>query len=170
MKVSTHVRTMALLFCASAVLFGCGKKADENAQTTPTKTDSATTTPAPAAAAATDTTKLDFAALDKSAKASSKVDAALAAQGKALFTSKTCVACHAFGKVVLGPDLTGVSKLRGEKWILAQIQHPTVMTAGDPISMKLKDEAVNKTQMLVPGGVTPDEAKALLEYLKTDGK
>jgi len=162
---------LALVAVSAVALAGCGQKAEQGASTDNTAATASNTAAAPAAAQAPpDTTKLDFATLDKSAPADSKVDAALAATGKGLFTTKTCVACHKFGGVLIGPDLTGVTKRRGEEWILAQIQHPTVMTAGDPISKDLKEKAVGKTQMLVPGGVKPEEAKALLEFLKTDGK
>jgi len=93
------------------------------------------------------------------------VNAALAAQGKTLFTSKGCVACHAFGRKVVGPDLKGVAKDRAAEWMTQQIMHPEVMVKSDPISMQLL------AQYKVPmtnQKVSADEAKALVEFIKSN--
>ena len=93
----------------------------------------------------------------------SAVNAALADKGKALFTSKGCVTCHAFGRKVIGPDLKGVANDRTAEWMTQQIMHPEVMIKSDPISMQLL------AQYKVPmtnQKVTADEAKALVEYIK----
>jgi len=95
----------------------------------------------------------------------SPVNAALAANGQKLFTSKGCVTCHAFGRKVVGPDLKGIANDRSAEWMTQQIMHPEVMIKSDPISMQLL------AQYKVPmtnQKVTADEAKALVEYIKSN--
>ena len=95
------------------------------------------------------------------------MDDALAAQGEQLFTTRGCVACHAFGKKVIGPDLKGVAMQRTERWMEAQILHPDKMTQQDPAAKELL--AQYKTQM-TNQGLTADQAKAVIEYIKKAGK
>lgn len=91
------------------------------------------------------------------------VDEALAEQGEKLFQLKGCSACHTFGKKMSGPDLAGVTMRRTEKWMEQQILHPDVMVKEDPISRKLMAEMA----LAMPNqGLTPDEARAVIEYLK----
>jgi mono/diheme cytochrome c family protein len=91
------------------------------------------------------------------------IDAALAEQGEKLFQTKGCSACHAFGKRVTGPDLAGVTMRRTAAWMENQILHPEVMVKQDPISHGLF--AQSSLQMPTQG-LTPDEAKAVIEYFK----
>jgi mono/diheme cytochrome c family protein len=86
-----------------------------------------------------------------------------AKQGKALFQSKGCSACHAFGKKLTGPDLQGVTMRRTALWIENQILHPDVMVKEDPISHEL----FAKFALQMPKqGLTPDEARAVIEFFK----
>jgi len=92
------------------------------------------------------------------------VDAKLASQGVLLFKSKTCSTCHAFGLRITGPDLKGVTHRRSAAWIEQQILHPDSMTKQDPIAHQLLGEyAVQMPNLMIQ----PDEARALLEYLKS---
>lgn len=101
---------------------------------------------------------------DKGPRASeSDADEQLAAQGEKLFSTKGCTACHAFGKRVTGPDLAGVSMRRTAVWMENQILHPDKMVKEDPIARQLF--ATYALQM--PNqGLTPEEAKAIIEYFK----
>jgi cytochrome c551/c552 len=163
------IATLALVVLGALYLTGCGQKAEPG---TTAGAPATTATPAPAGTWAPPGG--DFASLDAGPRAAdTPVDAALAAQGKVLFgnasaVGKTCFTCHAFDKKIIGPPLGPVAKQRAATWILAQIQHPDVMTQKDSVSMALLAEY--KTQMVVPGGVTEDEAKALLEFIKSGGK
>ena len=86
-----------------------------------------------------------------------------AEKGKELFSTKGCVACHAFGKRVTGPDLAGVTKRRTAEWMEHQILEPEVMTKEDPISHQLL--ATYATQM--PNQrLTPQEARSVIEFFK----
>ena len=93
----------------------------------------------------------------------SKADEELAEKGESLFKTKGCSACHTFGKRSTGPDLAGVTKRRTQAWMENQILHPDVMTKEDPISHQLMGEFA----LQMPNqGLTPDEAKAVIEYFK----
>ena len=90
------------------------------------------------------------------------VEPALAATGEKLFKAKGCTACHAYGKRLTGPDLKGVTR-RTAAWMEQQILHPDVMTKEDPIAKELL--AKYMVQMSNQG-LKPEEAKAVIEYLK----
>jgi len=95
--------------------------------------------------------------------AESPVDEQLAEVGEGLFKTKTCSTCHAFGKRVTGPDLSGVTQRRTEAWMEQQILHPDVMTKTDPISRDLLAKYVTQMPNLM---LKQEEAKALIEYIK----
>lgn len=90
-------------------------------------------------------------------------DAAAAAAGEKLFSTKGCTACHAWGKRLTGPDLKGVTQRRTAEWMENQILHPDVMTKTDPIAHELF--ATYALQM-PKQGLTPEEAKQVIEHLK----
>ena len=93
----------------------------------------------------------------------SPVDEQLAEAGEQVFQTKGCSACHAFGKKMSGPDLAGVTMRRTAAWMENQILHPDVMVKEDPISRKLMAEMA----LAMPNqGLTQDEAKSVIEYLK----
>lgn len=88
---------------------------------------------------------------------------ALAEQGAALFKSKGCSACHAFGRRLTCPDLKGVTMRRTSDWMEHQMLHPEVMTKEDPIARQLL--TVYATQM--PNlGLSQDQVRTLIEFLK----
>ena len=93
----------------------------------------------------------------------SPVAAALAVKGEALFKSKGCTACHAYGKRLTGPDLRGVTRRRTAQWMESQILHPEVMVKQDPISRELFAEY---NLQMANQGLVPDEAKSVIEYFK----
>ena len=144
--------TLALL---GATLAGCGGAKDAGEAATP----AASTTPSPAPGGATLPANLD----QGPRAGESKVDEARAKLGEALFKNKGCSACHAFGKRVTGPDLAGVSMRRTAAWMENQILHPDLMVKQDPISRGLFAQFA----LQMPNqGLTPDEARAVIEYFK----
>lgn len=166
---SLRLRALAALSAAALVVGGCGQKSGGEATPPAGGGGGTTSTTADTAKPAAAPVNIDYASLDKGPRAAaSKVDVALAATGKILFTSKTCVTCHKFDVKLIGPPLGPVAKQRTAKWIVAQMTHPDLMTANDPVAKQLLAEY--KVQMIVPGGVTEDEAKALVEYIKSGGK
>ena len=149
---------LGFILLVALVAVGCGGKKAEQAESTAAP-------PAAAPAAADYTVPAD---LDQGPRAGeAPVDEALAAQGEQIFTTRGCVACHAFGKKVIGPDLKGVAMQRTEQWMEAQILHPDKMTVQDPTAKALL--AQYKTQM-TNQGLTSDQAKAVIEYIKKAGK
>jgi len=155
----TLIASAALLLALA--LAGCGGKQAQQEQSSATAAP-----PVPAAGAAAD--YVVPADLDQGPRAAaSAVDEEKAELGEKLFNSKGCVACHAFGKRMSGPDLAGVTRSRTERWMESQILHPDKMTQQDPISKELF--ATYKVQM-TNFGLTPDEAKAIVEFLKKKDK
>src|SRR5262245_1153455 len=95
--------------------------------------------------------------------AEAEPDEALAKQGEKLFQSKGCSACHAFGKRVTCPDLAGVSRRRTVAWMESQILHPDLMVKQDPTARAL---FAQYALQMPKQGLTPDEAKAVIEFFK----
>jgi mono/diheme cytochrome c family protein len=90
-------------------------------------------------------------------------DETLAKQGETVFQAKGCSACHTFGRKLSGPDLQGVTMRRTALWMENQILHPEVMTKQDPIAHQL----FAQFSLQMPNqGLTPDEARAVIEFLK----
>ncbi|MEM4408735.1 MAG: cytochrome c [Candidatus Caldarchaeum sp.] len=97
----------------------------------------------------------------------SNINEELAAKGEKLFSERGCVGCHTIGKgKLVGPDLIGVTEIRDAEWLKKMIVSPDKMILTDPIAKELLKE------YLVPmpnQGVTEEEAKALIEYLRRKG-
>jgi mono/diheme cytochrome c family protein len=92
------------------------------------------------------------------------VDGALADVGADIFRSR-CSACHQVrGEPKLGPNLAGVTARRSYRWIEHMILRPDSMTLDDPVAAALR--AQYGVQMMVPGGMTPVRARAVLEFLR----
>ena len=135
------------LLCLGYALVGCaGSDSNSSASNGGTEADAA-------------------ASLDEGARAGdSPVDAALAEQGDVLFKEKGCTACHAFGQQLSGPDLSGVAGRRTNAWLETQILRPDEMAKTDPIARGL----IAKHALQMPNqGLTADEAKAVIEFLKS---
>jgi cytochrome c551/c552 len=92
-----------------------------------------------------------------------EADDELAEKGEGLFSTKGCTACHTHGRKLTGPDLAGVSMRRTQEWMEHQILDPGRMVQEDPISREL----MAKHALAMPNqGLTPDETKAVIEFLK----
>lgn len=150
--MKAHASILAVF--ALALLAGCGgKPADEQSAS------SSPATPAPAAGGVLAKSLYD----DGPRAGDTPFDATAAAAGEKLFSTKGCTACHAWGKRLTGPDLKGVTQRRTTAWMENQILHPDVMTKTDPIAHELF--ATYALQM-PKQGLTPDEAKQVIEHLK----
>lgn len=156
-----HASILLVVF-ALAVLAGCGGKPAE-------QTSTSSSAPAPSTPASGGL--LEKSLYDDGPRAGeSPVDAAAAAAGEKLFSTKGCTACHAWGKRLTGPDLKDVTSRRTATWMENQILHPDVMTKTDPISHGL---FAQYALQMPKQGLTEAEAKQVIEYLKKrdkDGK
>ena len=140
----------ALSLAACVALAGCGSSGSSGAPASSTS----------GAAAASATTSR----YDSGARAGEEpIDESRANAGEELFKTKGCSACHAFGHKLSCPDLDGVTMRRTAKWMENQILHPDVMVKEDPISRQLFAQFA----LQMPNqGLTADEAKSVIEYLK----
>jgi hypothetical protein len=95
-------------------------------------------------------------------------DAAIAAKGEPIFTTK-CATCHLLTDMKkVGPGLKGVTERRTPEWIMNMITNPSGMLASDPVAKQLLKEIM--TPMTFQN-VTDDEARQIMEFLrKNDGK
>jgi cytochrome c551/c552 len=171
--------TLSLLLLAALcfVLAGCGSKSSDTQASSDASSSTAaapaaapaahdTTAPAaPAATAPVAATLLAKSLYDDGPRANATpVDAAKATAGEQLFKTKGCVACHTYGKKMLGPDLKGVTARRTAAWMEHQIMQPDVMTKTDPISHQLMGE--NKNLQMLNLHLTQPQAEQLVEYFK----
>lgn len=91
------------------------------------------------------------------------VDDKLAARGKGLFDSR-CAACHGLDKAIAGPALGNVLKARTPEYVMNMILNTAEMEAKDSTVKKL----ASQFGMPMPApGLSQDEARAIVEYLRT---
>ena len=90
-------------------------------------------------------------------------DDALATRGAEVFELK-CVACHKVNERLVGPPLAGVTTKRSPAFIMNMILNPDEMVKKHPeIKALLAEYYVPMTFQ----NVTEDDARAILEYLRT---
>ena len=91
------------------------------------------------------------------------IDGDLAHEGQEVFESK-CSACHKMEERYVGPALGDVTVRRTPAFIMNMILNPEGMTARHPDAKKLLGEFMTQMPNL---GVTQDEARQVVEYLRT---
>ena len=94
------------------------------------------------------------------------VDAALAAKGKELFEGK-CSMCHKMDTTYVGPSLGEVTARRTPEYVMNMILNPQEMVEHHPVAKKLLAERMT---LMANQNLTIDEARAVLEYLRTQAK
>lgn len=101
-----------------------------------------------------------------SVAAVSSADAQDAAAGAAIFKQK-CTACHAIGKVVIGPDLKGVDSRYDEAWLIKWIKNsPALVASGDPQAVKAAE--FSPAAMSSFPELSDDDVKNILAYVKAE--
>lgn len=95
-----------------------------------------------------------------------KLDPALAATGKALFEGK-CSMCHKMDTTYVGPSLGEVTIRRTPAYLMNMILNPQEMVERHPIAKQLLAERMT---FMANQNITADEARALVEYLRTQAK
>jgi cytochrome c len=94
------------------------------------------------------------------------IDPKLADQGKELYSDK-CTACHDLSNDKVGPALGNILKTESPEFVMN-----VLLNTGE---MASKNAAVKRSiahfGVAMPSpGLSPDEARAILEYLRTTGK
>ena len=95
-----------------------------------------------------------------------ETDAAMAAAGKAVFETK-CSACHKMGEKYVGPALGEVTTRRSPAFIMNMMLNPQEMIERHPVVKQLVAEMMS---FMPNQGLTQDEARQVLEYLRTQSK
>lgn len=94
----------------------------------------------------------------------STLDATMARQGEVVFQSK-CASCHTTGKErLIGPGLKNITNIRTPEWIMNMTYNSEEMAFKDPLAKQLKKEY--KLPMMISGGITDEECRQVLEYLR----
>jgi cytochrome c2 len=90
------------------------------------------------------------------------------AQGKKVFETKGCAACHTIGKGrLVGPDLKGVTQTRTTPWLKDWLKNTAKMQTTDPTAKKLLEEyKVPMPQQ----DLTDQEINSLIDYFKSTGR
>lgn len=94
------------------------------------------------------------------------VDPALAKTGKELFETK-CSACHKMDTTYVGPALGEVTARRAPAFIMNMILNPQEMVERHPVAKQLLAERMT---FMANQGLTVEQARAVLEYLRTQAK
>jgi len=91
-----------------------------------------------------------------------------AEKGEEIFQGN-CAGCHTIGKgTLVGPDLSGVTLRREEKWLIRQIKDPDGLVAEkDPAALKLLKDF---NMPMVALGLSDTEIAAIISYLKNIDK
>lgn len=91
-----------------------------------------------------------------------ELDMDMVAQGRQIFDS-VCVACHQLDASISGPRLRNVTENREPEFIMNFVLNPDEMREMHPVGRQLDEEyTINMLDM----GVSRDNAKAILEYLR----
>lgn len=94
------------------------------------------------------------------------INAAMAAAGKATFDVK-CTGCHKMDTTYVGPALGEVTTRRSPAFIMNMILNPQEMVEHHPEGKKMLAERMT---FMANQNLTVEEARAVLEYLRTQSK
>lgn len=150
----------ALLWTAAVLLAACSSKPDAQGGT-----------PAPPPAAG-DASGLSAFELEhgigpvKDVVVLGELDQALVAQGKAAYEGK-CTACHKMEEKYVGPAIGEVLVRRSPTFVMNMILNPMEMVERHPVGKQLLAEHMT---FMANQGATVEEARAIVEYLRTQAK
>lgn len=157
MKIKAHILFVA---AATALLTACGGGGENAEANDPPSMANPETTTADAGAASANKGVGPITSITLP----ETIDENLALTGEKLFTEK-CTACHKIDARYVGPALQGVTQKRTPEWIMNMIMNPEKMVAEDPDAKALLAEYIAP---MANQSVTEEEARALLEYLRTN--
>jgi len=90
----------------------------------------------------------------------------MAEAGEKIFQGK-CSACHKMGEKYVGPALGQVTTRRTPAYIMNMILNPQEMVERHPVAKQLLAERMT---FMANQNLTREEARAVLEYLRTQAK
>ena len=93
-------------------------------------------------------------------------DHELAEEGAEVFATK-CSACHKLGERYVGPALGEVLARRTPAYVLNMILNPQEMYEKHPVAKQLLGEYMS---FMPNQGLTPEQARAVVEYLRPEGQ
>jgi cytochrome c551/c552 len=93
-------------------------------------------------------------------------DHEMAEEGEEVFQQK-CGACHKMGEKYVGPALGDVTTRRTPAYIMNMILNPQEMVERHPVAKQLLAEHMT---FMPNQGLTKDEARQVVEYLRTQAK
>jgi len=93
-------------------------------------------------------------------------DHEMAEQGEDVFEHK-CGMCHKMGEKYVGPALGEVTKRRTPTYIMNMILNPQEMVERHPVAKQLLAEHMT---FMPNQGLTQEEARKVVEYLRTQAK
>jgi cytochrome c2 len=165
--MSNTARKAPLLACAAAALAlvsaaACGAAATESPSP---GSEAAAAKPATPAAGGLTPFELEhgIGPITAPLKLGSGVDAAMAASGAKVFEQK-CAPCHKMGERYVGPQLGDVLTRRSPTFVMNMALNPLGMVEKHPVTKKLLAEYF----IAMPNqNISPDEARQVLEYLRT---
>ena len=91
------------------------------------------------------------------------IDDAMVVKGEEVYKAK-CTACHKISKRFVGPGLKGITERRTPEWIMNMILDPERMVIENATAKALLAEY---SAPMANQNVTEEEARAILEYLRT---
>jgi cytochrome c len=94
---------------------------------------------------------------------SATIDQTLAARGQTEFEMK-CAACHQMADRFVGPALGDVTSRRSPAFIMNMILNPQEMVEQHPVGKELLAQYMS---FMPNQGITREDARAILEYLRT---
>lgn len=94
------------------------------------------------------------------------IDKAMAATGETVFETK-CSACHKMDTLYIGPALGDVTTRRSGAFVMNMILNPQEMVERHPVAKQLLAERMT---FMANQNLTLEEARAVLEYLRTQSK
>ena len=94
------------------------------------------------------------------------LDQGLAGRGKQLFADR-CASCHALDKELAGPPLGNVLDRATPEFVMNMLLNTAEMTAKNAT---IKAQVAKFGMPMPPTGLGEDEARAVLEYLRTTKK
>lgn len=150
------VRRFAVLLSCSLFLLACGDK-QESAGSTNTAAGSSTP------AALSEFEVENGIGPVKEAITLGPLNQGMVTTGKAAFEAK-CTACHKMTERYVGPELGEVTTRRSPAFVMNMILNPQEMVERHPAARQMLAEYMT---YMANQGVILDEARAILEYLRT---